>query len=232
MQDPIGLRGKKLWSHVPIMFFIRCCSSQLWKKNSLPNDAFSVVNRRCWPGKQGPGNRRVNVNLDSPSQAFALSKSGQKIICQKEYKCANIFKRLKVKFSFCKIQENRGVAVNLGFASASVPRKKSPAASFVSQKFQHSMLQKYLLAFFMSLKIRSQNFMNWCYKIFSFHFYFPKNPHSTPGSWKIGFTMEFQIRPGALVPSLWGMLNRHATRKLRCRQQYEPPKSYIFICFN
>ena len=104
------------------------------KENSLPNETFSVVNRRCWPGKQGPGNRRVNVNLDSPSQAFAFSKSGQKIIFQKEYKCANIFKRLKVKFSFCKNQENRGVEVNLGFASASVPRKKSPAASFVSQK--------------------------------------------------------------------------------------------------
>ena len=76
--------------------------------------------------KAGAGNRRVNVNLDFPSQAFALSKSGQKIIFQKEYKCANIFKRLKVKFSFCKIQENRGVAVNLGFASASVPRKNHP----------------------------------------------------------------------------------------------------------
>ena len=129
MQEAIGLRGKKLWSQIcltPIMFFIRCCSSQLWKKNSLPNETFSVVNRRCWPGKQGLGNRRVNVNLDSPSQAFALSKSGQKIIFQKEYKCANIFTRLLVNFSFWKIQENRGVEVNLGFASASVPRKNHP----------------------------------------------------------------------------------------------------------
>ena len=158
MQEDISLQGKN-YGHIcftPIMFFIWGCSSQLWKKNSLPNETFSAVNRWCWPGKQGPGNRRVNVNLDSPSQASALSKSGQKIIFQKKYKCANIFTWLLVNFSFWKIQENRGVEVNLGFASASVPRKKSPAASFVSQKISIQ-----------------------CYKIPPWLFRVPKNPVPT-----------------------------------------------------
>ena len=75
-------------------------------KNSLPNDAFWVVNRRCWPGKQGPGNRRVNVNLDSPSQASALSKSGQKIIFSKKSTNVPIYSRgLRSNFHFVKIRK-------------------------------------------------------------------------------------------------------------------------------
>ena len=181
---------------------------------------------------RGRGTEEWMLTLTLPPKHLPFLKVAKKSYFQKRVQMCQYIHKALCQLFIWKIQGNRGVEVNLGFASASVPRKKSPAASFVSQKFQHSMLQKFLLASFMSLKIRSQLFMNWCYMIFSFPFYFPKNPHSTPGSWKIGFTMEFQIRPGALVPSLWGMFNKHATRKLRCRQQYEPPKSYIFICFN
>ena len=60
------------------MFFIRCCSSQLWKKNSLPNDAFLVVNRRCWPGKQGRGTEEWMLTLTFPPRHLPFLKVAKK----------------------------------------------------------------------------------------------------------------------------------------------------------
>ena len=205
------------------MFFIRCCSSQLWKKNSLPNDAFSVVNRRCWPGKQGRGTEEWMLTLTLPPRHLPFLKVAKKSYFKKSTNVPIYSRGLRSNFHFVKIRKTEVWKLTLALPRH-LSREKITRSVLRFEKFQHSMLQKYLLASFMSLKIRSQNFMNWCYKIFSFHFYFTKNPHSTPGSWKIGFTMEFQIRPGALVPSLWGIFNRHATRKLRCSQQDVPPK--------
>ena len=205
------------------MFFIRCCSSQLWKKNSLPNDAFLVVNRRCWPGKQGRGTEEWMLTLTLPPRHLRFLKVAKKSYFKKSTNVPIYSRGLRSNFHFVKFRKTEVWQLTLALPRH-LSREKITRSVLRFEKFQHSMLQKYLLASFMSLKIRSQNFMNWCYKIFSFHFYFPKNPHSTPGPWKIGFTMEFQIRPGALVPSLWGIFNRHATRKLRCSQQDVPPK--------
>ena len=172
---------------------------------------------------RGRGTEEWMLTLTLPPRHLRFLKVAKKSYFKKSTNVPIYSRGLRSNFHFVKFRKTEVWQLTLALPRH-LSREKITRSVLRFEKFQHSMLQKYLLASFMSLKIRSQNFMNWCYKIFSFHFYFPKNPHSTPGSWKIGFTMEFQIRPGALVPSLWGIFNRHATRKLRCSQQDVPPK--------
>ena len=144
MQEAIGLRGKKLWSHMldaNHVFHQMLLESVMKEKLCFLTRLFRRSIEGVGQESRGWGTEEWMLTLTLPPRHLPFLKVAKKVIFQKEYKCANIFKRLEVNFSFCRNQENRGVEVNLGFASASVPRKKSPAASFVSQKFQHSMLQ-------------------------------------------------------------------------------------------
>ena len=117
------------------MFFIRCCSSQLWKKNSLPNDAFLVVNRRCWPGKQGRGTEEWMLTLTLPPRHLRFLKVAKKSYFKKSTNVPIYSRGLRSNFHFVKFRKTEVWQLTLALPRHLSREKNHPQRPSFPKKF-------------------------------------------------------------------------------------------------
>ena len=132
---------------------------------------------------RGWGTEEWMLTLTLPPRHLPFLKVGKKSYFKKSTNVPIYSRGFWSTFHFEKFRKTEVWKLTLALPRHLSREKNHPQRPSFPKKSAFNVT-KFLLASFASLKIRSQPFMNW-----RFPFYFPKNPHSTPGSWKIGFTM-------------------------------------------